>query len=249
MKNILDFITTKFKTYDVFELCGIPIKFNLSFPLIGLLVFFGSGNICLALAAVFSLAISLLAHELGHCLMAKTYGYNTHDITMTILGGCASLDLHSKPLDPNKELKIAIAGPCVSFVLGIGSFICLAILVCIGSIAPLLSTMLYPLTMFFACMMWLNMVLGFFNLVPAFPMDGGRVLRAWLAKKKSRIAATETAIKVAKVIACIFGGLAVVSVLSGNIGGITLGLVAFFVWNAGEIELQNEKMAAAYGRP
>lgn len=245
MKNILDFISNKFKTYDIFTLCGIPIRFNLSFLLVTALVLvsFG-GNICLALSATVALFVSLLAHELGHCLAAKKYGYNTHDISLTVLGGCASLDLATKPMSPKEELDVAFAGPKVSFMLfGITSLMFLVLCAAIAW-SNILATLASPLLMLLVCMFWLNLVLGLFNLIPAFPMDGGRIFRAWLAKKpgRSRLDATRIAIKTAKAIACVFGFIAVMNILLGNLGGLTLGLIAFFVWNAGEAELEHEEM-------
>lgn len=229
----------------MFKLCSIPIRCNLSFLLIGLLVLLNSGNLYLALLALIALGISLLSHELGHCLVARKFGYDIHDIILTMLGGCASIT-QTRLMKSSEEIKVAFAGPCVSFILAIISFPIAMLLYIIGTYIPLIGNIFIIAYNFFGVMFVINLMLGIFNLIPAFPMDGGRILRAFLSKKRSHLAATELAIKIAKGIAIVLGVIALLTILFGNMGGLTTGLIAAFIWFAGEAELRNERMI--YGR-
>jgi Zn-dependent protease len=143
---------------------------------------------------VFGLAVVLagfgcvLLHELGHALMARRYGIATEDITLYPIGGVARLS--RMPRSPGAELLIALAGPAVNF----------------GIVAGLLTLKaLGPWGFFADCMLLLNLVLGLFNLIPAFPMDGGRVLRALLSGWLGRVRATEIAAGLGRVLAVAFG--------------------------------------------
>lgn len=245
MRSLIDFMMSKFKTYDMFRIYGIPIRMNISFLLLGLLVLINTGSLTLSVISLIVLAISLVAHELGHCLAAKKFGYDTYDITMTILGGLASIKM-IRNMRPNEEIKVAFAGPRVSFIIMAISFIMLTLFVIVGSMSKTVEMMLHVPTLFFGISMWLNMCLGVFNLIPAFPMDGGRIFRAWLSKKKSHLDATKFAIKVAKGFAIALSILGVISLLLGNAGGLTMILVALFLWLAGKTELDHEMMTLRY---
>ena len=225
----------------MFKLCNIPIRCNLSFLLIGLLVLLNSGNVYLALLAIIAVGISLLSHELGHCLVARKFGYDTHDIILTVLGGCASIT-QTRLMTSTEEMKVAFAGPCVSFILAAVSFPIVVLFYIVGLWMPLIGNIFIIACNFFEIMFIINLMLGIFNLIPAFPMDGGRILRAFLSKKRSHLDATELAIKIAKGIAIILGVIALLTILFGNIGGLTTGLIAAFIWFAGEAELRNERM-------
>lgn len=240
MRKIVDFMMTKFKTHNVFDVYGIPLKVNTSFLLISLFMLISSGNVLYTLLATIALAISLVAHEIGHCLAAKKFGFTTYDITLTILGGCASINIF-RIMKPQEEIKVAFAGPRVSFIIAIASFVLTSLFMLVGSISPILSSVTSIPTAFFVISTLINVCLGAFNLVPAFPMDGGRIFRAWLAKKKPYIAATEYAIKIAKNISVVFAILGLISICAGNVGGITTILIACFVWIAGNAELDHAK--------
>lgn len=172
----------------------------------------------------------VILHELGHALTARRFGIRTVDITLYPIGGAARLE--RIPENPWQEFLIAIAGPAVNGVLavllysliGMGhSLIDASVLMggpALGTIGGYLSVLLVA-----------NIVIGAFNLLPAFPMDGGRVLRAVLATKRGYLEATETAAKVGKWMAGLF-------VLIGLFyGHFMLVVLAGFIFLAGQQEL------------
>jgi Zn-dependent protease len=137
----------------------------------------------------------VLLHELGHALMARRFGINTHDITLYPIGGVARLE--RMPRAPGAELLIALAGPAVNFAIVLGL---LALFLLGGDVLIAYS---WPAV----CLQQLlvvNLVLGLFNLIPAFPMDGGRVLRALLSGWLGRVRATMAAARVGRALAVLF---------------------------------------------
>ncbi len=143
----------------------------------------------------------VVAHEYGHVLMARHFGIGTRDITLYPIGGVASLN--SLPLKPQQEMAVALAGPAVNVVI---SFMLLLALLLVGHWTP----GLYSPTEFLVTLLIGNVVLAGFNLIPAFPMDGGRVLRAWLARTQDYATATDKAATVGQIFAFIFAGFAMV---------------------------------------
>jgi Zn-dependent protease len=156
----------------------------------------------------------VILHELGHSLAARRYGIGTRDITLYPIGGVARLE--RMPSRPAEELVVAVAGPAVNVVIAVLLF---PFTFLEGSIALLLTSM-----------MWANIILVLFNMLPAFPMDGGRVLRAFLAMRHGSVKATNTAAKVGKVMAVLFGVAALYFLHP------MLLLIAVFVWHQGESE-------------
>ena len=171
---------------------------------------------------VFTLALftSVVLHEFGHALTARRFGVPTRDITLLPIGGVARLEYI--PDKPRQELAIALAGPIVTFAIAVALYIAaklsgLPVLLTQDSLqrgAP---------AMFVAQLMWVNVSLLVFNLLPAFPMDGGRVLRALLALKWPYLRATAMAARVGKAFALLFG-------IVGVMYNPFLVLIALFVW-------------------
>ena len=164
----------------------------------------------------------VLLHELGHAAAARYFGIPTHGITMLPIGGVAQLD--RIPRNPKQELIIALAGPAVNVFL-VGLMVPLSVVLSdLGTWAKFAvgSSMLSRL-------LWMNVALFVFNLVPAFPMDGGRVLRALLATRIDYGKATQWAKRIGQMIAVGF-------VLLGAAYNPMLILVAMFIAFAAEVE-------------
>ena len=187
---------------------------------------FASGLLlCLVLFAC------VFLHELGHSMMAKHYGIRVLDITFWPLGGMARMS--ELPEDPKIEGVIAIAGPLVNFAL-----IAIAAPVYIG-----LGVLGFEgFASFVIQFMVLNLVMGVFNLIPAFPMDGGRVLRAFLARKRDWVTATEIAVKTGRI--AIFVMLILALRFSSSM--CVMPFIAAFIWFAGTRELWAVRMRHGY---
>ena len=155
---------------------------------------------------------SVVLHELGHSLAARHYGIGTRDITLYPIGGVASLD--SMPRNPMHEMVIALAGPAVNVAIAL----VLTVILSLGVSDALLQNLLVT-----------NLLLIGFNLIPAFPMDGGRVLRAGLSMAMPRLKVTRLAVTVGRACA---GIMAVVGLFSNPM----LMFIAAFVWIAGGAE-------------
>ncbi|MEX1365548.1 MAG: site-2 protease family protein, partial [Nannocystaceae bacterium] len=155
----------------------------------------GAGTgLAVVLGVGFLLAVfgSVLLHELGHALMARRFGIRTRRIILSPIGGIAQLE--GMPSRPRQELAVALAGPAVNFALA-------AVLWLVAPVfagVPLLAALIGGVTV-------ANLMLGAFNLLPAFPMDGGRALRAFLAERKGSLRATEIAARVGKGMAIALG--------------------------------------------
>ena len=168
-----------------------------------------------------SMFASVLIHELAHSLVAKLQGEEVRRITLFILGGVAQIT--EEPKKPWKELTMALVGPSASMVLAVGFFI----------VSFFLSFVSEPLKASFLYLALINFVLAVFNLLPGFPMDGGRVFRAliWQAtgdlKKATRIAS-----RVGQGVAFLLIFLGIFQILRGDMGGFWLIFVGWFLNNA-----------------
>jgi Zn-dependent protease len=200
---------------------GFPVEINLSFILLLAIVLLAWGG----LAGVFVVCLafgSVLLHELGHALVARKLGVHVSGIELSFFGGAAKME--NMPRRPNHEIAIAVAGPIVSLVLagaglGLGALFSSQVIGLIG---------------------WINLVIAGFNLIPALPMDGGRILRALLARKLGYLRATDASVVVARVFTIAFG---VVGLAAGM---YQLLLLAPFLWMMTSQEQRIAQMTASH---
>ncbi len=217
----------------LFRVRGIQIRMHITFPLIlvWVAIQFGQGGRGLSgalfgvLATLVLFAIVVL-HELGHSVAAQSYGVSVRQIVLLPIGGVAQLG--RIPEKPSQEFVIAIAGPLVNFALAAG----LGLIAWVGRLSPDIAfgQLILPqlgqtnLEVAFAALINVNLTLGLFNLLPAFPMDGGRVLRALLATRMTYPRATALAVTIGQGLAWLMG-------LWGFLGGGILWiLVAIFIY-------------------
>lgn len=225
-------------SFAIGRLFGTEVRVHLTFFLllaaIGASAFQQGG----AAAAIETIAFILVlfacvvAHEFGHALMARRFGIATHDVTLLPIGGLARLE--RMPEDPREEIAVALAGPAVNVAI----FILLSLIVGVASDPDQLAAFDGSGQGFWARVALLNLVLALFNLLPAFPMDGGRVLRAVLSFFTDRVRATAIAAGAGQVLAFGFGAWGLAS------GNIVLILVAVFVFIAAGSESQHVAMDA-----
>lgn len=206
------------------EYRGIPIKIHATFVLIILWVALshwlqGEGLSATMAGIIFVLALfaCVVLHEFGHALMAQRYNIKTRDITLLPIGGVARLE--RMPDDPKQELWVAIAGPLVNVAISAVLFFWLQVTASMEPFSKLTMTS----GSFLERLMVVNVFLVLFNLLPAFPMDGGRVLRALLAMKMDYARATHYAATVGQAMALLFGFL-------GFFTNPFLIFIALFVW-------------------
>ena len=217
----------KIKVCDAF---GIPVY--LDFSLIILLVLFvmDFGSFVYGLSFALALALSIVAHELGHALTARAFGYHTRDITLSLLGGCASLI--ALPRKAWQEFLTAIAGPAVSFVISGLAWLSLNFL----PVEERWTALMLCYTM------WMNFVLGCFNLLPGFPMDGGRVFRSIASVFTTRTKATYIAMIVGRGFAILLALRGLHSIVTHGGWGFISILIAWMIWREGWREYQLARM-------
>ncbi len=206
-------IFSLFRPVRVGRLFGIPILVMPAVIVLTLLLlgsFSGAGQTLQVLLLFLVLAGSLMAHELAHALVARRLGLRVLDITIWPLGGMARMEGLSQK--PRAEGPVALAGPAINLFLGLG-FLLLP-----GPAAHSAAA--------------INFILGLGNLVPAFPLDGGRILRAWLARTSPLVDATRAAITTAN-------WLCFAALVAGWIWGSFLPaiLLAGYVWFVGRMEI------------
>lgn len=220
---------TRFHICDLF---GIPLYLDLSTIFI-MLMFLQTGDFFLAVGLSLILAVSIVAHELGHSLLARCFGCRTTCITLTVIGGCASME--RIPHKVWQEFLVAVAGPLVSFVLGVALLISALV---IGGDNYLGITFMDGGI--------INITLGLFNLLPGFPMDGGRILRSVARIFASRAKATYVAMVVGRVAAVAlvvlpFLGIDHIWIIPIGGNAILRILIAWMIWQDGYREYQLAK--------
>lgn len=208
----------------LFKLFGISINIHVTFLL--LLIFFLSGGVkwLVLLVGVF---FFVTLHEICHSLVARSYGIEVREITLLPIGGIASMS--SMPEKPSQEFFISIAGPLFNLIVVAVFYLPLKQLLGpeVLFYRPF-STATWPLTL--AYLYWINLILAIFNLIPAFPMDGGRVLRSLLAQKMGYQRATKVAVNLGHIFALIFAYLGIVGF------NIILVIIAIFIYVAASNE-------------
>jgi Zn-dependent protease len=223
--------TTMFGSFKLGKVLGIPVRVHWTMLFLVMLLSWGGGLVGLlaGLGALVLLFASVVAHELAHALAARRYGIATSEILLLPVGGVAKIA--GEPANGSQEVVIALAGPAMSLALaalaGLGLLVTAPV--------PLLSMTLLALAK-------ANLMLGLFNLLPAFPMDGGRVLRGLLRRRQGMLRATRTAAKVARWIAI---PMAILGVALAN---LSLVVLAGFVWIAARSERNLVEEGAAWGR-
>lgn len=235
---------------NLFKIKGIDIKIHLTFVLILVWAAYfwssrtgeGLTGALFGVVATLLLFVSVTLHELGHSLQAIKFGVQVRNITLLPIGGVALME--EIPEDPNQELRIAIAGPLVNFaiaavLIGIGALLNFQSLLTLDQLIASLGQVSWNGLL--AYLTYANLMLGMFNLVPAYPMDGGRVLRALLSKRVGNAKATNWAAKIGQGLAFLLGLFGFMS------GSWTLLFIAIFVWMGAGQENQNVQVKHTLG--
>lgn len=213
------------------SIAGIPIRVHWTFALlIGFVVVvnwdLGRTAVADGILWIVALFAFVVAHEISHCLVARRRGARVLGIILIPLGGLSQLE--AMPEAPIDELAVAIAGPIASLGLGLA----------LMGVGLGVGAHVWPPTLFagswLARLAWLNLLLGAFNLLPALPMDGGRVLRATLARNRSNLEATLLASRISR---CAAGAMVVV----GLFYDFWLVLIGLFVLMGSNAEMENAR--------
>jgi len=207
----------------LFNLFGIPVYIHMTFLLLPVLFYINSGlKGVFVVLFVFS---CVTLHELCHSLTARRFGIQVRGITLYPIGGVASITAY--PQKPGQEFLIALAGPMFNVVFALLLFYPLyRILGPAALFKPSFTT--WPRTIAYA--FWINPSLALFNLLPAFPMDGGRILRAFLAKRVGFRKATRIAVGIGHFFALLFGFIGIMY------GHFMLIIIAVFIYMAASSE-------------
>ena len=222
-------------SFKIATLAGINIYAHWTFVLllvwigVGSLIEDGGGAALRGIGLMLMIFSFVVLHEMGHALTARRFGIRTRDITLLPIGGIARLE--RMPEDPREEFLVAIAGPAVNFVIAAA----VATMIFLVSDAGALMSAELIGKNFLTTALYLNLGMGIFNLLPAFPMDGGRILRAFLTPRMGYVAATEAAASVGQFFA----------ILLGVVGLLTNGMlifVAIFVYLGAQQEALQVQM-------
>jgi len=244
-------------SFRIARILGIDVRVHLSWILIFLLVTFSladqvfpftyptwSQQKTIIVAAITALLFfgSVVVHEFAHALVARRFKMSVSSITLFLLGGVASLT--KEPPSAKAEFSMAIAGPATSLVIG-GIALGVSQLVT-NSLDAVPS--LQPVEAVAGYLGLVNIAVAAFNMIPGFPLDGGRVLRSIIwGLRNDRRPATRIAARGGQVVAGLFAIWAAYRVFTGDAGGLWMGLIAYFLYGAATQTLQQEKIASAVG--
>jgi len=219
------------------RVAGTDVKIHVTFFLllgwVGLMWL--PGGVAAAIAGMVFVCLlfaCVLLHEFGHVFAARAFGVRTPDITLYPIGGVARLE--RMPEKPSQELIVALAGPAVNVVIALALFGLIGMSTVLGGLTNPGSSLLVQLAV-------VNVWLVLFNMIPAFPMDGGRVLRSVLAMKLGHYRATEIAAKVGKFMAVVLG-------IAGLFVSPMLILIAIVVYFGASQELLASRLKEQGGR-
>ena len=240
------------KSWRVGRLAGVPIGINPLWLLIVALITWSLGATyypdqvdgiapaaayLLGLASAFLLFASILLHELGHAIVARRRGVRVEGIDLWLLGGVSKLK--DSPHRPEDEFRYAVAGPAVTLVIAALFGTASAAL---PASAPAAIKALIEYQFFVNC------VILAFNLIPAFPLDGGRILRALIWRRVGNMGrATRAAARIGRGFAYAFIALGLLATFEGAIGGLWLALIGLFLLMAGRAEESQQEIQAAFG--
>ena len=211
-------------SFAIGRVFNIEIRVHYLFPLILAFLVATADSPLMAFFLVMMLFGVVFLHELGHSLVAQSFGIQVLDITFWPLGGMARMA--ELPEKPRVEGLVAIAGPAVNGVLFTGGIL--------FHIVFGLELVANSVPGYFVA---INLMMGLFNLIPAFPMDGGRILRAWLARKRDWVEATELAVHIGRAFA-----LGMIVFGYWLTGGCIMPLIGAWVWWMGARELWYVRM-------
>lgn len=218
-------------SFPIARIFGTELRVHVTFFLllawIGI-VYYQQGGMDAAISGILfilALFVCVIAHEFGHAFAARRYGIQTPDVTLLPIGGMARLE--RMPEKPSEEIVVALAGPAVNIVIAVVLYMILDARFDMSS----LETLSDSRGDFLARLAAVNIFLVVFNLIPAFPMDGGRVLRALLAMSYPRSRATRIAARIGQGFAFLLGFL-------GLLGNPLLIFIAIFVYIAASTEAQ-----------
>ena len=220
---------------NLFRVFGIRLAVHFSFLLLLAYVAWegwmeaGWAGVAWSVAFIVMLFTCVVLHELGHSLTARRFGIGVPRILLLPIGGMAEFD--SIPRQPQRELLITLAGPAVNFaiVLALWPFVTMPASWADGELPLTFSGLGWELLL-------VNLVMGCFNLLPVFPMDGGRILRALLAMRWTYLQATYWAAAIGKVLA-VLGAVLMAFVLHNYLGA----LLFSFIFVAGDLEYRTIK--------
>lgn len=228
-------------SWKIARVAGIDIYIHATFLLliylVGISYWKQQGTMAAVLSGVgyiLALFLCVVLHEFGHSLTARRYGIRTRNITLLPIGGVATLE--KMPDNPRQEINVAIAGPAVNFVIATLLYLYLDIRnipISAEEVSLTGGPFLYRLMM-------VNIFIGGFNLLPAFPMDGGRILRATLASRMDHAKATKIAASVGQFLAIGMG-------LLGIMYNPFLLIIAVFIWFGASIESNAEQLKSILG--